>query len=132
MAELHELTMLEQAAAVRQRQVSSTELVEHYLDRIDAHDAALGAFVTVTAEQARDQARAADRVADEHRAPLHGVPMAFNDLTLTNGVRTTFGCRVFANFVPAFDAPVVTALHTAGMISLGKTHASEFGNALYC
>ena len=131
----HELTMLEQAAAIRRKELGCAELVEHYLARIDAYDGQLGAFVTVTAEQARARARAADDVvlADPYRLPpLHGVPVAFKDLTLTAGVRTTFGSEVFATFVPTQDADVVAALRAAGTISLGKTAVSEFGNSLYC
>jgi amidase len=134
-AELHELTLLEQAAAVRRGELSAVELVDHYLRRIEAHDRALGAFVTVTPERAREQARAADQLTltDPDRCgPLHGVPVAIKDLTLTAGVRTTFGSAVFAGFVPPEDADVVAALRAAGTISLGKTNTSEFGTSLYC
>lgn len=135
MGELHDLTMREQAAAVRSRQVSATELVDHYLRQIEAYDGQLGAFVTVTADSARAQARAADdAVAADPDAvpPLHGVPVAVKDLTATRGVRTTLGSAVFASFVPVYDDDVVTALRQAGTINLGKTATSEFGNSLYC
>jgi amidase len=140
MGELHDLTMLEQAAAVRRREISASDLVAHHLRRIEAYDASVGAFVTVTAEAARTRAAAADAaVAAAAGAgdlaglpPLHGVPVAIKDLTLTAGVRTAFGSAVFADFVPGQDADVVAALQAAGTISLGKTATSEFGNALYC
>jgi amidase len=135
MAELHDLTMLEQAAAVQRKDVTASELVAHHLRRIEAHNDRLGAFVTVTAERALEQARSADEAVAADPAglpPLHGVPLAFKDLTATAGTRTTLGSAVFATFVPTFDANVVTALHGAGVISLGKTTASEFGNSLYC
>jgi amidase len=135
MGELHDLTMLEQAAAIRRKEVSCSDLVAHYLRRIEMYGEQVGAFVTVTADAARAQARAADDAiaADpESLSPLHGVPVALKDLTLTAGTRTTFGSRVFANFVPTRDADVVTALRAAGAISLGKTTTSEFGNSLYC
>ncbi|MGH3683410.1 MAG: amidase family protein, partial [Natronosporangium sp.] len=127
MAELHDLTALEQAAAIRRREVSATELVTHYLSRIAAHDPELGAFVTVTAGPALAAARA-----PAPPGPLAGVPVAVKDLTLTAGVRTSFGSAVFATFVPQLDADVVTALRRAGTVSLGKTATSEFGTALYC
>jgi amidase len=133
--ELHDLTMLEQAAAVRKREVGCLELVDHYLARIEKHDPQLGAFVTVTAEGARAQAQAADKAGagDPYEVPaLHGVPIAIKDLALTRGVRTTMGSAVFADFIPTQDADVVTALREAGTISLGKTATSEFGNSLYC
>ena len=135
MVELHDLTMLEQAAAVRRREVSATDLVDHYLRRIEAYDHQLGAFVTVTADAARMQARAADEaVAADPDAvpPLHGVPVAVKDLTATRGVRTTLGSAVFASFIPSHDDDVVAALREAGTVNLGKTATSEFGNSLYC
>jgi amidase len=134
--ELHELTAVEQAAAVRNRVVSPVELVEHYLDRIERHDGDLASFVTVTAEPARAAAQAAERLVRETSAdelpPLHGVPIGIKDLTLTAGVRTMFGSAALANNVPPFDADVVTLLRAAGTISLGKTATSEFGVLLSC
>jgi amidase len=131
--QLHDLTALEQAAAVRAREVSSTELVEHSLARIEALDAGLGAFITVTPERALAAAAAADArvLAGEELPPLHGVPTAIKDLNNTAGVRTTFGSRVMADFVPTVDDAVVTALAAAGTISLGKTNTPEFGYPCY-
>jgi amidase len=131
--QLHELTALEQAAAVRAREASPTELVEHALARIGALDAALGAFVTVTPERALDAARRAERLLRRggDLPPLLGVPTAIKDLNNTAGVRTTFGCTVFADFVPEVDDAVVTGLAAAGTISLGKTNTPEFGFPCY-
>jgi amidase len=131
--QLHDLTALEQAAAVRAREVSPTELVEHSLARIEALDAGIGAFITVTAERARAAAARADRavVDGAHLPPLHGVPTAIKDLNNTAGVRTTFGSAVLADFVPDVDDAVVTALEAAGTISLGKTNTPEFGFPCY-
>jgi amidase len=131
--QLHDLTALEQAAAVRAREVSPTELVEHSLARIDALDAGIGAFITVAAEQARAAALRADQavVDGAELPPLHGVPTAIKDLNNTAGVRTTFGSRVLAEFVPDVDDAVVTALAAAGTISLGKTNTPEFGFPCY-
>ncbi|MGC4887286.1 amidase [Micromonospora sp. DT227] len=131
MAEPHDLTALEQAAAIRRGELSSLELVEHHLRRVDALGDTVGAFVTVTAERARAAARAADAVPTEARGPLHGVPTAIKDLTLTAGVRTTFGSAAFADFVPPVDADVVRFLAGAGLVSLGKTTTSELGCSLY-
>jgi amidase len=124
MSELHDLTALEQGAAIRAGEVSSGELVEHYLDRIDRLGAGLGAFVTVTGEQAR----AARPVGD---GPLAGVPTAIKDLNATSGVRTSFGSPVYADFVPDFDDEVVRRIAAAGMVSLGKTSTPEFGSPCY-
>jgi amidase len=131
MGQLHDLTAVEQAAAIRNGEIGSAELVDHYLARIRAYADTVGAFVTVTGEPARAQAKAADSAPSERRGPLHGVPTAIKDLTTTAGVRTTFGSAAFADFVPTVDADVVRLLRAAGMISLGKTTTSEFGCSLY-
>jgi len=132
-AHLHELTALQQAAALRRGEVSAVELVEHHLARIEAYGEAVGAFVTVTADDARTQARVADDMlrTEEDLPPLFGVPTAIKDLTPTAGVRTTFGSAAFADFVPTVDADVVRLLRAAGLISLGKTTTSEFGLSLH-
>jgi amidase len=124
MAELHDLTALEQGAAIRAGETSTGELVAHYLARIDALDRQLGAFVTVTAEQARVAAPTGD-------GPLAGVPTAIKDLAATAGVRTTFGSAVFADNVPDVSDEVVLRIERAGMVSLGKTNAPEFGSPCY-
>ena len=133
MTRLHDLTALEQAAAVRAKEVSPTELVEHALRRIDALDAGLGAFITVTPERARAAAAAAEaRVRDGGELPpLLGVPTAIKDLNNTAGVRTTFGSAALADFVPEVDDAVVTRLADAGTISVGKTNTPEFGFPCY-
>jgi amidase len=133
MTRLHDLTALEQAAAVRAKEVSPTELVEHYLARIEAFDVGLGAFITVTADRARAAAAAAEerlRLGGE-LPPLLGVPTAIKDLNNTAGVRTTFGSAVLADFVPQVDDAVVKKLAAAGTISVGKTNTPEFGFPCY-
>jgi amidase len=131
--QLHDLTALEQAAAVRAREVSPTELVRHALSRIEALDAGLGAFVTVTPERALAGAEAAEARVREggDLPPLLGVPTAIKDLNNTAGVRTTFGSTVFTDFVPTVDDAVVTRLAAAGTISVGKTNTPEFGFPCY-
>ena len=131
--ELHELTALEAASAVRSGDVTPTELVEHALARIEERDAGLGAFITVTPERALDAARRAERLLrrGEELPPLLGVPTAIKDLNNTAGVRTTYGSAAFADFVPAVDDAVVTKLAAAGTISLGKTSTPEFGFPCY-
>jgi amidase len=131
--ELHDLSALEQAAAVRAREVSPTELVRHALGRIEALDPGLGAFLTVTPERALAAAALADTavLSGADLPPLHGVPTAIKDLNNTAGVRTTFGSRVMADFVPDADDHVVTALAAAGTISVGKTNTPEFGFPCY-
>jgi amidase len=130
---LHDLTALEQAAAVRAGEVSPTELVQHALARIAALDAGLGAFITVTPERALAEAARAEEALRRggDLPPLLGVPTAIKDLNNTAGVRTTFGSTVMADFVPPVDDAVVTKLAAAGTISLGKTNTPEFGFPCY-
>jgi amidase len=133
MTSLHELTALEQAAAVKAREVSPVELVEHYLDRIDRHSDAVGAFVTVTAEAARAAARVAEQavVAGVELPALAGVPIAIKDLNAVAGVPMTLGTAAFAPLRPDYDDHVVTRLRAAGTISLGKSATPEFGLPCY-
>jgi amidase len=131
--QLHDLTALEQAAAVRSGEASPTELVEHALRRVEALDAGLGAFLTVTPERALAGARRAERRLRDggEPPPLLGVPTAVKDLNNTAGVRTTFGSTVLADNVPTVDDAVVTRLAEAGTISIGKTNTPEFGFPCY-
>jgi amidase len=130
---LHDLTLLEQAAGVRDRSVSPVELVEHYLSRIESLNETVGAFVTVTAELALDAARVAEQaVSDGADLPsLHGVPTAIKDLNLTAGVPTRFGTSAWDGLDVGIDDFVVTQLKAAGLISLGKTNTPEFGLPCY-
>jgi amidase len=125
-SELHDLSALEQGVAIKAGEVSSLELVEHYLERVHRLDASLGAFVTVTPDRAREAARSV--VAD---GPLAGVPTAIKDLNSTAGVRTTYGSALFADFVPDFSDELVLRIEAAGMVSLGKTNTPEFGSPCY-
>jgi len=132
MTELHDLDATAQASLLRDREVSSVELVQHHLDRIDAHAEALGAFITVTAEQALERAAEADQLlAGDDAPPFCGVPTAFKDLTSTAGIRTTMGSVVLQDNIPPVDAYVVELVQRAGFISLGKTNTPEFGLSSY-
>jgi aspartyl-tRNA(Asn)/glutamyl-tRNA(Gln) amidotransferase subunit A len=119
--------ILAAAESLRARRVSSVELVTAAIQRIDRLNEHLGAFITVTAEQALEQARKADRelASGPNRGPLHGIPIALKDLFATRGVRTTAGSLVYQNYVPDFDATVVERLQAAGAISLGKLNMHE-------
>jgi len=125
--ELLWLSGIEQAELIRSRQISSRELVDATLARIDALDAKVGAFITLNAEQARRDAA----YADEHPTdrPLHGVPLCVKDLISTKGLRTTHGSSVHRDFVPDHDAPTVTRMREAGAIVIGKANTPEFGLA---
>jgi amidase len=133
MSDLHDLSALEQAAAIRTGETSSTELVEHYAQRIGKLDGDIGAFVTLTLETAREQAAAADRaVAGKESLPsLHGVPIAIKDLNFVEGVPSKLGSKAYEDFVSPFSDFVVDKLRAAGTISLGKTNTPEFGLPCY-
>src|SRR5450631_3145171 len=115
------------AAALRARKVSSWELVAQSLREIERLDSKLNAFVTVTGEAALAEAKARDEELARgiDRGPLHGIPIAHKDLMRTKGVRTTAGSKIYADYVPQRDAAIVTLLHEAGAVSLGKTGLHE-------
>lgn len=133
MAELHDLDATAQAALLDSRGVSSVELVQHHLDRVASYGESLGAFITVTAERAIGQAKAADqrRLAGEDVPHFLGVPTAFKDLNSTAGITTTYGSTVMRDFVPPLNGYAVDLLEGAGLISLGKTNTPEFGLSSY-
>ncbi len=131
MSHLHDLTALEQGAAVRAREVSPTELVDHYLSRVERLSDSVGAFVTVTADLARRRAVLADAAVGDTSSPLYGVPTAIKDLHQTAGVATEFGSATMAGFVPQVSDEVVLRMEAAGMVSLGKTSTPEFGSPCY-
>jgi len=119
---------LELAVAIRNREVSSRELLEHYLRRIERHNPAINAIVTLDVERARAQADAADAALarGESLGPLHGLPITVKDTVETAGLRTTAGAPLHAEHVPAQDAPAVARLKAAGAIVFGKTNIPVF------
>ena len=91
----------------------------------------MGAFVTLTDELALKRAAQLETLERDASSPLYGVPTAIKDLNLTQGIRTTFGSPVYADFVPDVSDGVTLALEAAGMVSLGKTATPEFGSPCY-
>lgn len=130
MAHPHELTALEQWQALQGGELGPVELTEHYLARIEALNPALGAFVTVTADAARNRARQVE-LQVPRTAPLWGLPFADKDLQLRADVPARFGSRLMADFVPEESDDLVQALDAAGGVSLGKTNTPEFGLPSY-
>jgi amidase len=115
------LSALEQARLIRERTVSPVEIVEEYLQRIERIDPELNSYVTVCGDDALAQAR------DPKPGPFSGVPLPIKDLVETAGIRTTFSCRAFADYVPAEDVALARRIRAAGFIVLGKTNTPEFG-----
>lgn len=121
-------SLVRQAEAVRNREISAVELVGRALEQAQTLGAELNVFVSLTAEQALAAAEAADRrlAAGEAVGPLHGVPIAHKDLLYAKGAPTTAGSAIFADFVPERDATAVRRLADAGAISIGKTNTHQF------
>ncbi|WP_328854760.1 amidase [Microbispora hainanensis] len=135
MAHIHDLTALEQAAAVRTGELSPVQITEHYLERIERLDPGLGAFVTVTADRALAQAREQEaRLAAGDTGdlpPLLGVPIPIKDLNFVKDVPLHFGSATYEGFVAPADDSVVERLRDAGTVMLGKTSTPEFGMPCY-
>ncbi|WP_084964707.1 amidase [Thermoactinospora rubra] len=127
MAQIHDLTALEQAEAVRRGELSPVEIAGHYLDRIERIDPQVGAYVTVTRESALEQARGLR----DPRGPLYGVPIPVKDLNLVKDVPVMFGSAVYEGFVAPVDDTMVERLRAAGTVMLGKTATPEFGLPCY-
>lgn len=134
MTQIHDLSAREQAAAIRDRELSPVDITEHYLNRIDRLGDRLGAFVTVTAELAREQAKAAEKAIQDgagETPPLLGVPVPIKDLNMVKDVPMTLGSAAFDDLIGFADDHVVTLLREAGTILLGKTNTPEFGLPCY-
>ncbi|MGQ0428655.1 MAG: Asp-tRNA(Asn)/Glu-tRNA(Gln) amidotransferase subunit GatA [Gammaproteobacteria bacterium] len=123
----HHSTVAELARGLRGGQYSSVEVTRFFLNRVRQANGALNAFVTVTEERALADAKRADAmIARGQGGPLTGVPLAHKDIFCTDGILTSCGSRMLANFVAPYDATVVERLAAAGMVLLGKTNMDEF------
>jgi aspartyl-tRNA(Asn)/glutamyl-tRNA(Gln) amidotransferase subunit A len=126
-AALHEQTIAQLSAGLASGAFSSEELTHAFLQRIERSNPQLNAFITVTAESALAQARAADERRRHGQAgPLTGVPIAHKDIFCTQGVRTSCGSRMLDRFIAPYNATVVERLNAAGAVMLGKTNMDEF------
>ena len=136
MFELHHLSSLDQWQWLQRGDITPLELTDHYLERIARFDGdtgsgpGLGAFVTVTADGARERARFVQSTVPR-TAPLWGLPFADKDLSMRAGVPTKFGSRLMADFVPELSDPIPRVFDDAGAVSLGKTNTPEFGLTSY-
>ncbi|MEI7470108.1 MAG: amidase, partial [Chloroflexota bacterium] len=123
------LPATELSQAIRRKQLSPVEVIEAVFAQIHAHNPQLNAFCTLTEDQARAEARAAEAAVmrGDPLGPLHGIPISIKDLFFTKDVRTMRGSRLYQDFVPTFDAPVVERTKRAGAIVIGNTTTPEFG-----
>ena len=128
MTGLLDLSLAELSEKLARREVSSRQATEAALARVAESDGELGAFLAVTAEAARAEARASDerRARGEARSALDGVPLGLKDIFLTEGIETTAASRILEGFVPPYDAAVVERLKRAGAVTVGKLNMDEF------
>ncbi|AQU03561.1 MAG: glutamyl-tRNA(Gln) amidotransferase, A subunit [Dehalococcoides mccartyi] len=127
MTDLIKLTIAQSHKLLKERKLSSAELTQAHLDRIEKLEPEIKAFMTVCQESALAQAKAADEAIKQgHIRPLTGIPMALKDVLCTKGIRTTCSSKMLENFVPPYNAHVVDKLAEEGAVLLGKTNMDEF------
>ncbi len=126
--ELCFLSIAQLADQIKKRTVSPVEITQAYLDRIQTVDAKLNSYISVTAEQALQEAKLAEAQISHNAylGPLHGVPLAHKDIIATKGTKTTCASKVLRDHVPDYDATVIERLRAAGSVLLGKLNMNEF------
>ncbi len=122
----------ELADLIARRELSPVDLTNAYLDRIEFANPSLNAFLTVTADRARQEAKLAEAEIAKHgpRSPLHGMPLAHKDIAVTKHITTTCGSKVLENYIPDYDATVIERLNEAGASLLGKLNMHEFATLI--
>jgi aspartyl-tRNA(Asn)/glutamyl-tRNA(Gln) amidotransferase subunit A len=124
---LHELTIQKAHELLSNKSLSSVELTQAVLERIETVEPNIGAYITICAESALAEAKKADKsIADGNISALTGIPLGIKDLICTNGIPTTCGSKILANFIPPYDAFVIQKLKKAGAIIIGKLNMDEF------
>ena len=124
---MHEKTLAELSQALQSKTLSSVELTQHYLKRIETFDGKLNSYITVSPDLALTQAKAADeRIAAGTATALTGIPLAHKDLFCTQGLRTSCGSKMLDNFIAPYESTVTQRFIDAGAVTLGKTNLDEF------
>jgi aspartyl-tRNA(Asn)/glutamyl-tRNA(Gln) amidotransferase subunit A len=124
---LYEMTAHQLHDLLTRKEITSRELTESVLKRIEEVEGRIHAYVTLSGETALEQAAAADqRIQKGDAGPLTGIPLALKDVLCTRGLRTTCGSHILDNFIPPYDATVTEKLRAAGAVFVGKTNMDEF------
>ena len=127
MSDYHNKTVTELSAMLQAGEVTSVELTQYFLDRINNNDKKLNSFISICDEQALAQAKESDERLKAGNAPaLTGVPIAHKDIFCTEGVKTSCASKMLDNFISPYDATVVKNMRAAGVVMLGKTNMDEF------
>lgn len=131
---LHEMTATELHSKLINKECSAVEIAQDALDRIAAVDSKVGAFITVTGDNALETARQVDNklATGEKLHPLAGIPVAIKDNICTNGILTTCASKMLGNFVPPYSATVVERMKSADMVTVGKVNMDEFAMGSSC
>lgn len=126
---LEQFGVSELVSQMKAKKLSPVEVTDYFLKRIEDHNDKINAFVTLNEKAGEEAKKAEERLMkEENVGDFHGIPIAIKDLTLTNGIRTTFGSPAFQNYIPDRDAVIVERLKRAGAIVIGKTNTPEFGH----
>ena len=123
------MSACEMVEKIKTQELTSVEITETLIERIEKINPIINAYCTTTFDLAREMAKNADDAVKkgETIGKLNGIPTSIKDLNLTKGIRTTFGSKMYENFVPEEDGEVVKRLKNAGCVILGKTNTPEFG-----
>ncbi len=125
--ELHELNISSARKLLLEREITSFDLTQVLLQRIEKFDENIGAFLTIDKERALEQAKKADEdIANNNVSALTGIPIALKDLLCTKGIKTTCGSKILDNFIPQYDGTIVSKLKENGAVIIGKTNLDEF------
>ena len=124
------MSAVEMGTKIKTQELSSLEITEAIIERIEKVNPLINAFCTPTFEIARDMAKKADEMVrkGEEIGPLHGIPTSIKDLMQTKGIKTTYGSILYKDFIPEIDDVAVQRLKSAGCVILGKTNTPDFGH----
>lgn len=127
MDNLYELSISEASSLLKRKELSPVDLVASHLLRIQETDDHLNSFITVLSDTSKKNAAQAEKqiLAGEWKGDLHGIPIGLKDLYYTKGIPTTVGSKIYKDFIPDFDATVVSKLSEAGAIIIGKLQMHE-------